>query len=371
MLRGGSTPPAQQNVQANTPTPSAAQAPPATASMAPAGGIPGQPGSAQDLVAQGFYGYQGWGDAEALADFRATGGSGKGGPTSGGSGSGISGPPAAPSINLPELYEGLYASSGISDIEKQLSDQTKSFNEAVSKINDNPFLSEANRVGRIQKLQTDFNNATAGTRSDIATKKADIETRLQLETKQFDINSQQAQQAFNQFQTLLQSGGLDNATGEDIANMTRATGMSSSIINSAINANKQKNVQTQIISFDDGTNQGFAVINSQTGEIINKQTVTQSKPSASAGAKAPTIGSTQYTAESKSALNQFVGQRSNSYGHINPTDWNAALNAFLADSLGTRDDFIKSYARYTDPNRGDFQQAYGFSKDLRTKLTGE
>lgn len=42
--------------------------------------------SAQSLVAQGFYGYQGWGDAEADADFAKTGGAGKGGPSGGGGG---------------------------------------------------------------------------------------------------------------------------------------------------------------------------------------------------------------------------------------------------------------------------------------------
>ena len=38
------------------------------------------PRSVQDLINMGYYGYQGWGDAEAVADFRATGGAGKGGP---------------------------------------------------------------------------------------------------------------------------------------------------------------------------------------------------------------------------------------------------------------------------------------------------
>lgn len=47
-------------------------------------------GYAQDLVSRGFYGYQGWGDPEAEADFRATGGAGKGGPTSTSSGAGSS-----------------------------------------------------------------------------------------------------------------------------------------------------------------------------------------------------------------------------------------------------------------------------------------
>ena len=40
--------------------------------------------SAQSLVNQGYFGYSGWGDAEADADFAATGGAGKGGATTAG-----------------------------------------------------------------------------------------------------------------------------------------------------------------------------------------------------------------------------------------------------------------------------------------------
>jgi len=52
------------------------------------------------------------------------------------------------------------------------------------------------------------------------------------------------------------------------------------MIYSAINAQKAKNVKTAIIEWDDNINQGFAVINSQTGDIINKQTIaaTSTKP---------------------------------------------------------------------------------------------
>jgi len=53
--------------------------------------------TAQQLVQQGFGGYAGWGDAEANADFNATGGSGKI-TSSGGSNSGSSN--YAPSINI-------------------------------------------------------------------------------------------------------------------------------------------------------------------------------------------------------------------------------------------------------------------------------
>ena len=247
----------------------------------------GNPETAQDLVDMGYYGYTGWGDDEAIADFNATQGAGKGGPSSGGSGDGTS-PDffSQPDIDFSDLFDTLHAESGITELEAQLSAQTQSFNDAQSKINDNPFLSEASRVGRIQKLQIDFNANSQGTRDDIATKKADIETKLNIQMKEFEINSQQASQNLERFQILLSSGALNNATGEDIANITRATGLSSSMIYSMIEANKNKNVQTSVISWDDGENQGFSIINTQTGEIIKTDTVAQSEPSSTGGGTA-------------------------------------------------------------------------------------
>lgn len=190
--------------------------------------------------------------------------------------------PAAPqaTLDLPSLYKNLYDTSGISDKQAKLSEDEKAYAAAQSTINDNPFLGEATRLGRLKKLQMDYDNSTANLRNDIATTKADIEMKLNLQTKQFDINSQAAQQALNQFNNLLQSGALEGASGQDIANITRSTGLSSSMIQSAIKANKAKNMKTQTIQFDDGSSQGFAIINSDTGEIISKQSVSVSKPKA-------------------------------------------------------------------------------------------
>jgi len=202
---------------------------------------------------------------------------GSGGSTGGGGiGGGIAADPNTP--NLPDLYSSLYASKGITDLEKQLSDQQAGYNKETSTINDNPWLSEASRTGRIAKLTTDYNNNSAGVRSDIATRKADIETQIGIQTKQFDINSQAASAALQKFNTLLSLGALDNASPDDIASITRSTGLSSGAIQSAIKAGQEKNSPTSVIQFDDGTNQGFEIINPKTGEVISKQVVAASKP---------------------------------------------------------------------------------------------
>jgi hypothetical protein len=213
------------------------------------------------------------GGASGLPGGLGTGGSG--GSLAGGAGGlGIS--PAA-TLNLPDLYNTLNKNAGIPDLENQLTQKQQAFNDAQSKINDNPFLSESNRVGRVQKLQNDYNNDTKTISDTIAMKKADVQTQLDIQQKQFDINSQSAKAAMDQFNTLLTSGALDGASGSDIAAITQATGMSSNMIQAAINASVKKNTPTQVISFDDGTNQGFAVINPQTGAIISKQVIAGSK----------------------------------------------------------------------------------------------
>ena len=214
----------------------------------------------------------------------------------------------APTDNFdpPKWYETAYANSGIRDIEAGLTEKTNAHNEAVAKIKDNPYLSEATMTGRIKKLDEKFAADSASVRDQIATKKADIETQLNLQLKKLDINNAATKQALDTAQMLLQSGALAGASGQDIANLTRATGVSSSMWYAAISSQKAKDVKTNVISFDDGTNQGFAVINEQTGEIISKQNVAKSKPAAAKELSAEDIKQT-YTVGLRSDISSGLG----------------------------------------------------------------
>jgi len=205
---------------------------------------------------------------------------------SGQSGAGVGFDAPTDNFDPVNFYETAYANSGVRDIEAQSVAQQNIRNEQVAKIKDNPYLSEATMTGRISKLNEKFAADQQVIQSQIATKKADVETQLNLQLKKLDINSQAATQALNKFNTLLSSGALSGASGQDIANITRSTGISSSMIQAAINASAQKNLKTSTISFDDGTNQGFAIINEQTGEIIKKQNIASSKPAAATKATA-------------------------------------------------------------------------------------
>lgn len=209
-------------------------------------------------------------------------------------------------LNLPDLYKNLTASSGIAEIEKGITDKTNAYNDAQAKINDNPFLSEASRVGRVQKLTTDFNNSIKTAQDSLTMKKQDIATQLDLQTKQFDINSQTAKMALDKFNTLLSSGALAGASGNDIAAITRATGISSTMIQSAIGAQKQKDMKTSVSTVDDGKNQYSVVIDSNTGRIISKEIIAASKPEKVAAGETKTKVTTDINTDYGKYINNEV-----------------------------------------------------------------
>jgi len=220
-------------------------------------------------------------------------------------------------INLSETYQGLYDSSGISDLEAQYSTQEKSYIEAKGKINDNPFLSEATRVGRIAKIESLFAERTANIKGDIATQKADVETQMNLKLQQLDINSQQTQLAWQQLGSLLDMGALDNANGEDIANWTRQTGISSTMIKSAIaERNKPEPVQTSMVqSTNDAGEMTVSVINSQTGEVISQQSL------GAIGKATKVTGGGSTTTSTKNAQQQFTSDAESTQGVSTDAGW--------------------------------------------------
>lgn len=263
-----------------------------------------------------------------------------------------------PTLDLPSLYQSAYKTAGIADVEKMINEKTQAFNQAMGVINDNPYYSEARRVGKAAKLQQQYDADVAALKNDVAMRKADIETQLNLQTKQFDINSQATKMALDRFNSLLESGALSGASGEDIANITRSTGISSQMIQSAIDASKNKNVKTQVItSTDDNGNVTATVVNTNTGEIIAKNSL-----GAIGNAEKGTKQSATEKVQQMQAdfINDFEKVK-NSYGHVGPSTWQQAMAAWIAQG-GSRDEFINNFRQYADPNRGDFTAAYGFKK---------
>jgi len=338
------TPTTQATPQANTQVSTVGQS---------SGSSTTTPTSVQDLINMGYGGYQGWDDDGALADYNATGGSGK--MTNG---TGLSGISQAPTIDLTTLYDDLYKSSGVADLEAQLTAKKQAYDEAVSKINDNPYLSDATRVGRISKLGTDYENSIATLQNQITTKTADVQNQLSLASQQYSIDSTASQNALTQFNNLLSMGALSNASSATIASLAGSTGLSTDMIQSAITASQQTEANTQVIqSTDNAGNVTVSVINSDTGEVIN-----QSSLGSVGGAKTSSSGSSSSNEEQQNQQAIAVGLESNtnSYGHVSPAIWNAALRAFVQDGLGSAKDFVLLYGNLKDPNREDEGTSTGY-----------
>ena len=285
-------------------------------------------------------------------------GAGAGMPGGEGAGMGFQG---APAINLQNIYDQNYASSGIKELEEELAGLNRQYTESRGKNNDNPYLSEATRVGREAKLERLHGERTANLRNEVAMKKADVETKLNLSLKQFDINSQQAKQSLEQFNTLLSMGALDNLSGEDIANITRSTGISSNMIQGAINTSKAKNVRSQLIT---ATNDAGVVtaslIDLDTGQIISQNNlgaIGNRQQSGGGSAKQPTQYEQQRALQSN--MVRTLESVKNDYGHISPQEWQEAQSIWLEQG-GDKNSFVTNFSQYADPNRGDFTQAYGF-----------
>ena len=366
---GGQQQPAstQQPTGQKTPTKQPATSQPTPTAPSSGGGTP--PPYAPNVVNQTVsYGGKTW------KGNPGTGWTLEGGGTPGTSGaSGISGISGfnQPTIDLVSVYNKLYETSGVTQKEKELSEKEKLFLEAKAKITDNPFLDASTLDKRLKRLQDKYDIETLPLRSGIATSKADLETQFNLRTKQFDVNSQQSQLAFTQFNTLLSSGALGNASGEDIAEIVRATGLPSSFVTNAIQASAKKEKKTQVITATSDSGEVTAVLmDTETGDIISKTSLGNigNKQTGAGDAK---IGSTEYNTNKLIEVNKAMEADKNSYGHVSPTNWKAARQYYVSVGLGTAQDFNKAYAGYTDHRRDDFEKAYGFKETARDTYLGE
>lgn len=184
------------------------------------------------------------------------------------------------SINSPEIQT---AQKAITDAQAELDKHRQAVTDAISQVSNDPWLSQAQQTGKIDKIQrkaaadeqnllTKVSQAT----DSLNTLKGDAQTKVNIALKQYDIQSTEYQQNLSQFGTLLSAGALTNASSGDIANLAATTGLSPTMIQSAINKQKSENVKPTVIqSTDDRGNVTVSIIDANTGNIIGKQSLGQ------------------------------------------------------------------------------------------------
>lgn len=181
--------------------------------------------------------------------------------------------PTAPTFDLVAATNAAYNTPEIAAAQKAITDRQTALASASSEINDNPFYSEATRVGKQAKLTTEANN-DIGVQQDLLTSlKADAAIKVAAQQGQYNINEEQYKTALDNFSNLVSMGGLDNASSADIANLAVQTGIPTSVIQSIATASAKKNNPVSIqTSTDNDGNLTILGVDSK-GNIVNQTTI--------------------------------------------------------------------------------------------------
>jgi len=175
-----------------------------------------------------------------------------------------------PTIDLAAIYKASYESPEIQKLNADITAKQKARDEAVAIVNDNPFYSEATRVGKVAKINEKYNDDATTLQNERAMKLADAEIKVNLAMKQYDINNQAYKDQLDLFNNLLSAGGLTNASGEEIASYALATGIPTSMIEGILAKQRQEAIKPQVFeNTDDNGNVTLSIVDTNTGNIIN------------------------------------------------------------------------------------------------------
>lgn len=273
-------------------------------------------------------------------------------------------------LNLMDEQKKLYDASGITQLQTTIAGIQASIDSMKSEadkrraeVNENPFLSESSRVGRIRKIDEMLNDTLqteeaklANYNAQVTQKQNEINEKLGLKVKQFDIDRVTRQDNIDLFNSLLASGALNSASAQDIGNLSAQTGLPISFIQSAIKkANKAEvMIEKQV---DDNGNVTILTIDKDTGNILNQVSAGKIGNATNGNGK-PTAAETKE--EYKANIQNGLEASTNAYGHVYPEVWNAALRAWISDGLGTYNEFVIIYGHLRDPNRTDGGTATGY-----------
>lgn len=257
---------------------------------------------------------------------------GGGGLMPGGSGS-------SSAIDLNSIYENALTGANTTALESELNAKKMAKDAASADINDNPFYTEATRVGKIAKLDAKANDEINTLQDQITQAKADAQVKVNIATQQYNINSQEYQNNLSKLNTLISSGAIAGASSADISAIALSTGMSTSMVNGIITKVKEGNRSLQTTTDNAGN---VTIFDANTGQIIN--TLKGIGKVDTGGSPTETsIKRANYT-NATSALSSVTGDD----GYVSEENFDAARRAFVAYG-GTLDDFNSNFYNFANP----------------------
>lgn len=201
-----------------------------------------------------------------------------GGNTTGGNTTGVgvtgssSGGGANGNFDLNQVYNNAMGSQEIKALEDTVNKKKQALATAQAGINDNPWYSEATRIGKSQKLSMQAQQELANLNDELAQKKADAQAKINIALKQYDINNQEYQNNLQKLNMLVSSGAINNASGSDLAQIALKTGLTTAMLK-GIQAKASANQVKPLIKdyTDNNGNVSLVVIDPMTGQVISKQ----------------------------------------------------------------------------------------------------
>ncbi len=227
---------------------------------------------------------------------------GIGGSTSGASGMGANFSGGTPTLDLNKMYADLMNDPELKSLQDELNAKKRAKDEASANINDNPFYSEATRVGKQAKLDEKANDEINTLQYQIDQKKADAQVKINIATQQYNIYSQAYQQNLQKLNMLITSGALLNASGSDISQIAVATGMSTDMVKGIITKMKADAIKPEL--FTDSQTGKVTAIDPATGKVLYSTQVSTPKPDTS-GAAADAKQEAAFNAAIKTGIDQL------------------------------------------------------------------
>ena len=243
-------------------------------------------------------------------------------------------------IDLNSIYENALSDSNTTALESELNAKKMAKDAASADINDNPFYTEATRVGKIAKLDEKANNEINTLQDQLTNAKADAQVKVNIATQQYNIDSQEYQNNLSKLNTLISSGAIAGASSSDISSIALATGMSTSMISSIITKVKEGNRSLQTTTDNAGN---VTIFDANTGQIVN---TIKGIGKADTSGGSPTEASIKRAnyADATAALSSVTGND----GYVSNEHFNAARQAFIARG-GSTEEFNQNFYNFANP----------------------
>jgi len=219
-------------------------------------------------------------------------------------------------------------SNNLASIESEYNKKKEAYEKEAAIINDNPFFSEATRLGRQAKLDEQKVRELGTLQDRLTYLKAEDQLKYNISMDRYKLQQDQVKQNVDKLKMYIDSGAILNASSQDLAQIGVATGMSQSMLQGIVARTRAdiaaKNAPSMGVEF---------ITNEQTGEVqvisYNKSTGQISGTNSLGQVKGGKV-LTDYEKDVESGRDRL--RKGEPWGNV----WNTIYNKYKTNSiLGT------------------------------------